>query len=376
MSWCRHFHGAVRTDSSYSFLVHGRASARPPSAQRHHRTDSRTALLTAAALKRHCKENAPGESNIRCDGRARKAKQNGRGIRHRNNDRRTIEHHTAGKPRQPSAHRRPQQGSVLEAEGPPAQQPASGVGPSATDLTESYLTTEVVIRFCMVGHGLALIITQLVPASLVLGPSFGPRLPRGRSAHGVRMGVSDRMATDGQLYDGWGAEGMRVLNRTASLQERAHDTVTRYDAVLIVAARAKQNAYENAEVRHRRVPQPFISGASIHRPRPLSTRCHRTARARRSNPAATSVAPLAVRWAAARARRSPPNPRSSARSSSYSMSLSRRVSYPSSSRLGFRQTCWNRWRGRLSRCATQQALPHQPSAAHCLRPPLLRQPGD
>jgi len=62
------------------------------------------------------------------------------------------------------------------------------------------------------------------------------------------MGVSDRMANDGLLYDGWGADGMSMLNHTASLQQRAEALeVSRYDAVLIVAARAKENAYQSAE---------------------------------------------------------------------------------------------------------------------------------
>jgi len=64
----------------------------------------------------------------------------------------------------------------------------------------------------------------------------------------VMMGVSDRMANDGLLYDGWGAEGMSMLNHTASLQQRAESLeISRYDAVLIVAARAKENAYQSAE---------------------------------------------------------------------------------------------------------------------------------
>ena len=62
------------------------------------------------------------------------------------------------------------------------------------------------------------------------------------------MGVSDRTATDGVLYDGWGAEGMRVLNSTSTLQQHAEDLqISHYDAVLIVAARAKENAYQAAE---------------------------------------------------------------------------------------------------------------------------------
>ena len=68
-------------------------------------------------------------------------------------------------------------------------------------------------------------------------------------AGALRMGVTDRMATNGILYDAWGAEGMRVLNKTAAFQKASGALeVSHYDAVLMVAARAKQNAYEHAEV--------------------------------------------------------------------------------------------------------------------------------
>ena len=91
-------------------------------------------------------------------------------------------------------------------------------------------------------------------AALAHGLYVGPPSTRwlspplfGRSS--VRMGVSDRMANYGLLYEGWGAEGMRVLNKTATLQEVSESFgTTRYDTVLIVAARAKENAYQNAEV--------------------------------------------------------------------------------------------------------------------------------
>ena len=64
------------------------------------------------------------------------------------------------------------------------------------------------------------------------------------------MGVSDRMATDGVLYEGWGAKGMHNLNRTVTLQEAAESLeVSRYDAVLMVSARAKENAYRDSEER-------------------------------------------------------------------------------------------------------------------------------
>jgi len=93
----------------------------------------------------------------------------------------------------------------------------------------------------------------LATASLLASPRLSGRAPprwQGirRVASCSRMGISDRTATEGQLYDGWGAEGMRVLNKTSAFQTVADEQeVSHYDAVLIVAARAKQNAYENAE---------------------------------------------------------------------------------------------------------------------------------
>jgi hypothetical protein len=61
-------------------------------------------------------------------------------------------------------------------------------------------------------------------------------------------GVSDRMANDGLLYDGWGAKGLETLNSTATLQQLAEDReISRYDAVLIVAARAKEKAYQSVD---------------------------------------------------------------------------------------------------------------------------------
>jgi len=70
-----------------------------------------------------------------------------------------------------------------------------------------------------------------------------------RRAPAISMGgVSDRMANDGLLYDGWGADGMAMLNTTASLQQQAEDMeISRYDQVLLVAQRAKENAYQSAE---------------------------------------------------------------------------------------------------------------------------------
>ena len=61
-------------------------------------------------------------------------------------------------------------------------------------------------------------------------------------------GVSDRMANDGLLYEGWGKEGMEMLNTTATLQQLAEDKdISRYDAVLLVSARAKELAYKASE---------------------------------------------------------------------------------------------------------------------------------
>ena len=64
----------------------------------------------------------------------------------------------------------------------------------------------------------------------------------------MHLGVSDRMANDGLLYDGWGKEGMANLNRTTELQRAAESVgVNRYEAVLIAARRAKDKAYQSAE---------------------------------------------------------------------------------------------------------------------------------
>jgi len=64
----------------------------------------------------------------------------------------------------------------------------------------------------------------------------------------IVLGVSDRMANEGLLYEGWGAQGMEYLNRTATLQVVAEEqTISRYDAVLVVAQRAKENAYQSVE---------------------------------------------------------------------------------------------------------------------------------
>jgi len=90
---------------------------------------------------------------------------------------------------------------------------------------------------------LAALLGAQLPTCSLLRTDF--RLHRHAS---IVMGVSDRMANDGLLYDGWGKEGMRVLNRTATLQQLAEDRgISRYDTCLIVAVRAKEKAYASAE---------------------------------------------------------------------------------------------------------------------------------
>jgi hypothetical protein len=89
------------------------------------------------------------------------------------------------------------------------------------------------------------------------------------------MGISDRTASDGLLYDSWGAEGVRVLNRTASLQQFAETEkgVSRYDTVLIVAARAKENAYRDAEEQTGYIGSSFDGrmGSGMRRPPPAKS---------------------------------------------------------------------------------------------------------
>ena len=78
----------------------------------------------------------------------------------------------------------------------------------------------------------------------VLGHAQGARRSRP-----VALGVSDRMANDGLLYDGWGAEGLRVLNVSAGLQVMGEEKgLNRFELALAVARRAKENAYALAEV--------------------------------------------------------------------------------------------------------------------------------
>ena len=67
---------------------------------------------------------------------------------------------------------------------------------------------------------------------------------RSRSSVLRMAGASDRMAQDGVLYDGWGAEGLKSLNISNSLLDHAEDVgVNRYDLTRIVAQQAKDIAY-------------------------------------------------------------------------------------------------------------------------------------
>ena len=64
----------------------------------------------------------------------------------------------------------------------------------------------------------------------------------------LAMGVSDRMATDGVLYEEWGKEGMRVLNKSSTLLEGGiNKGLSRYELVLTVAQRAKENTFQSTE---------------------------------------------------------------------------------------------------------------------------------
>ena len=67
---------------------------------------------------------------------------------------------------------------------------------------------------------------------------------RSRSSVLRMAGASDRMAQDGVLYDGWGAEGLKSLNATNSLLDHSESVgVNRYDLTRIVAQQAKDIAY-------------------------------------------------------------------------------------------------------------------------------------
>ncbi|KAL3892868.1 MAG: hypothetical protein SGPRY_014705 [Prymnesium sp.] len=89
-----------------------------------------------------------------------------------------------------------------------------------------------------------LIACLLLDGSLaaLLRPRVSPRAER------AVMGVSDRMATDGVLYDEWGKDGLRILNQTHKLlSEGMEQGISRYDIVLTVAQRAKENALQMSE---------------------------------------------------------------------------------------------------------------------------------
>lgn len=120
----------------------------------------------------------------------------------------------------------------------------------------------------------------------LLGPLSSPSIRNGRPAVGschsqprradqiICMGVSDRTANNGMLYDGWGAEGMRTLNSTSRLQQNAVDQqISHYDAVLIVAARAKENAYQAAEDQPGYIGNSFDGpmGSGMRRPPPAKS---------------------------------------------------------------------------------------------------------
>mmetsp|Transcript_46927 Transcript_46927/g.116203 ORF Transcript_46927/g.116203 Transcript_46927/m.116203 type:complete len:297 (-) Transcript_46927:200-1090(-) len=77
--------------------------------------------------------------------------------------------------------------------------------------------------------------------------AWEPKL-RTRAGRGAIMGVSDRMANDGRLYEEWGKEGLQVLNTTSTLLSGGMEKgLTRYDVVLMVAQRAKSNALQTSE---------------------------------------------------------------------------------------------------------------------------------
>ena len=79
----------------------------------------------------------------------------------------------------------------------------------------------------------------------------GPCARAARAA--VRMGpehgpTSDRMANDGLLYEGWGAEEMDVLNKSVALMDNADQRgLNRYELALALARRAKEIAHISLE---------------------------------------------------------------------------------------------------------------------------------
>lgn len=83
-------------------------------------------------------------------------------------------------------------------------------------------------------------------------PGTTLRTSRGGSRSSLlRMaGASDRMASHGILYDGWGAEGLKSLNQSWQLMDQAYDQeepINRYDLTRIVANRAKEIAYAHCD---------------------------------------------------------------------------------------------------------------------------------
>ena len=89
---------------------------------------------------------------------------------------------------------------------------------------------------------------------------------RSRSSVLRMAGASDRMAQDGVLYDGWGAEGLKSLNISNSLLDHAEDVgVNRYDLTRIVAAQAKEIAY--AHCTEDDMLNPMLSGNVARTPR-------------------------------------------------------------------------------------------------------------
>ena len=89
---------------------------------------------------------------------------------------------------------------------------------------------------------------------------------RSRSSVLRMAGASDRMAQDGVLYDGWGAEGLKSRNISNSLLEHADDVgVNRYDLTRIVAQQAKDIAY--AHCTEDDMLNPMLAGNQARSPR-------------------------------------------------------------------------------------------------------------
>ena len=91
------------------------------------------------------------------------------------------------------------------------------------------------------------------------------RTSRGGSRSSLlRMaGASDRMASHGLLYDGWGAEGLKSLNESWQLMDQAYDQeepINRYDLTRIVAIRAKEIAYAHCDDDEMMGLNPMLSG--------------------------------------------------------------------------------------------------------------------